>query len=107
VASGVSKKYRPGNLIVAEHHGRRDGTIEGISDGMSEGISGGIKDLKAGLADMIRRNPGIRGPQLSVALNLSASTVDRYLSQLRKEGRIEHRGARRTGGYSPRSSKRK
>ncbi len=78
--------------------GRRAGTTEGISEG--------ITDRKARLADMIRQRPGLRGPQLSVALSLPASTVDRYLSQLRKEGRIEHRGARRTGGYFPRATKR-
>jgi predicted HTH transcriptional regulator len=32
--------------------------------------------------------------------------VDRYLSLLRKKERIEHRGARRSGGYFPRSTKR-
>ena len=82
--------------------GRRAGTTEGISEGISEGIT----DRKARLADMIRQRPGLRGPQLSVALSLPASTVDRYLSQLRKEGRIEQRGARRTGGYFPRATKR-
>ncbi|MBK9965402.1 MAG: hypothetical protein IPP07_11085 [Holophagales bacterium] len=92
--------------IDAPAHGRRAGAIEGISEGITEGISEGMTDRKARLADMIRQRPGLRGPQLSVALSLPASTVDRYLSQLRKEGRIEHRGARRTGGYFPRATKR-
>jgi len=83
----------------APAHRRRAGT--------AEGISGEIKDRKTRLAGMIRQNPGIRGPQLSVALNLPASTIDRYLSQLRNEGLIEHRVARRTEGYFRRFTKRK
>ena len=60
-----------------------------------EGISEGLKTA----LDFIGRTPGLRGPQISKALDIPAKTLERQIRKLREKGKFEFRGSPRTGGY--------
>ena len=68
---------------------------EGVSEGISEGVSEGVTSL----LECIRKNPGLRIPQLSEKLNVPAKSIERWIGHLREEGKIVFRGAPKTGGY--------
>lgn len=54
-----------------------------------------VKRIYAG----IRQNPGIRKPYLLKIVKTSRATAERAIAQLRESGKIEFRGAPKTGGY--------
>lgn len=66
-------------------------------EGISEGISGGINLL----LEHIRNAPGRRIPQLSESLGIPAKTIERWIADLKRQGRIEYRGSKKLGGYYP------
>jgi Mn-dependent DtxR family transcriptional regulator len=68
---------------------------EGINEGLNEGISEGINILM----EQIKKVPAQRVPDLSKTLGVSAKTIERWISELRKKGLIEYRGSKKTGGY--------
>ncbi len=47
---------------------------------------------------MVRKHPGIRVPELALLVGKSKPTVERAVAQLKKEGEIEYRGSKKTGG---------
>ncbi len=47
----------------------------------------------------IKQNPGIRKPYLLKIVKTSRATAERAIAQLRESGKIEFRGAPKTGGY--------
>jgi DNA-binding MarR family transcriptional regulator len=59
------------------------------------GVNGGVNPV----LDFIMRNPGCRANLLAEKLNISVRSVQRNLSQLKKDGYIEFRGAPKNGGY--------
>lgn len=61
----------------------------------SGGVSGGVSSLYR----YIQQYPGNRAVDLANALELSRRTVERWLQQLKTNGKIEFRGASKTGGY--------
>lgn len=68
----------------------------------NEGVNEGVNDLQNGAADIfaaIRRNPGIRSPSLVKIAGRSQASVERAVSDLKRLGKIEFRGAPKTGGY--------
>ena len=69
---------------------------EGVSEGVSEGV--------IILADLIRKQPGLRAPALAATLQTSVKNVERWLKQLKDSQLIEFRGAPKTGGYHPKVS---
>jgi len=48
---------------------------------------------------LLKEHPGWRVPNLAEAAGKSRSTIERYLRQLRDQGRIGFRGAPKNGGY--------
>ena len=69
---------------------------DGVNEGVSGGVSGGVNVLLAFLAD----NPGKKTGEIRHALdNIPQRTLERWLKLLKAQGRIEFRGAPRTGGY--------
>jgi len=76
---------------------------EGITEGISEGISEGINLL----LEHIRKAPGKRIPQLSEYLGTPSKTIERWIADLRRQGRIEYRGSKKAGGYYIVNAKRK
>ena len=61
-------------------------------EGLNEGINGSILKL-------VKTHPGVRVPYLHSVVSASRATVERVVSNLVAEGRIEHRGSKKTGGY--------
>lgn len=55
--------------------------------------------LNVQIVRLVRTHPGTQLPYLLSVVKASRATVKRALSVLIAEGRIEHRGSRKTGGY--------
>ena len=55
--------------------------------------------LNARLVRLVQNHPGTQLPYLLSVVRESRATVKRVLSALIAEGRIEHRGSKKTGGY--------
>ena len=49
--------------------------------------------------EQIKKVPAQRVPDLSKTLGVSAKTIERWISELRKKRLIEYRGSKKTGGY--------
>ncbi len=73
----------------------------GVNNG-SGGVNGGVI-TESLLLKTITDNPGLNAPALSKQLHKSLRTVQRYLKSLSDMGKIEFRGAPKTGGYWPKS----
>lgn len=66
--------------------------------GANGGVNGGVNELDA-VYSYIRQHPGLRANAIAEALSLPKRTLERHLGQLKQSGRIEFRGAPKTGGY--------
>ena len=64
--------------------------IDGINDG-----------IKSRLEQIVHDYPGRGVPFFSTMLSSSRPTIERAIAALVADGRIEHRGSRKTGGYFP------
>jgi len=47
----------------------------------------------------IQNNHGLRTTQLCAALGIAPKTIERWISMLKSDGKIEFRGSKKTGGY--------
>lgn len=102
----MSKDYRK---IVAEitHHGDVNGGINGERNGERNGeINGDVNSEINSLSSIlkavymiVKANPGIKIKKVAELRDKSESTVGKQLSDLKKKGFIEYRGANKTGGY--------
>ena len=70
-------------------------TDGGVNGGVNGGANGGVN----GLLSYIQLHPGQRSIEIVDALNTSLRTIERWLKQLKDEGKIEFKGAPKTGGY--------
>ena len=70
-------------------------TLFPIYEGVSEGVSEGVKSLYK----LIKQNAGKRAPFFARKKGTSVKNIERWLKQLKDEGKIEFRGAPKTGGY--------
>lgn len=61
--------------------------------------SGTVSGTVSGLLELIEQNPGRRKPFFEDILQVPARSLQRWLSQLQDDGKIEFRGAPKTGGY--------
>ncbi len=68
---------------------------EGVSEGANEGVNEGVKSLHM----LIKENRGKRAPFFTKKLGTSEKNIERWLKQLKEAGKIEFRGAPKTGGY--------
>jgi ATP-dependent DNA helicase RecG len=73
--------------------------VEGVNEGVIEGVNEGVTGDIEGLFQYIEKNPGKRVPQISKVLKVPAKTLERWLSQLKSESKVEYRGSAKTGGY--------
>lgn len=64
--------------------------------GMNVGMNVGIKDE---LLQMIIQSPAVTAEQMAQRLRKSARTVERYLAELKQEGRIAREGSRKAGRW--------
>ncbi|MFZ2284894.1 MAG: hypothetical protein WAV86_13555, partial [Lutibacter sp.] len=58
-------------------------------------VNVGIKTLLV----FIENNPGINVSNIKSLLNIPQRTIERWINQLKKENKIEFKGAPKTGGY--------
>ena len=83
---------------------------EAINEGVNEGINEALNVLSSGertikrtikedLLEVISRTPGVAGPALIAATGKGRTVVMEALAALRRAGKIEHRGSKKTGGY--------
>jgi len=68
---------------------------EGVNEGGNEGVNEGVNLL----SNFIQKNPGMRLPELATLLNVPPKTVERWLKQLKDDGKIVFKGAPKKGGY--------
>ena len=66
------------------------------SEGLNEGLNETINET---INEMIKSNPGIGLVRLTGLSGKSRATVARAIAALVEEGRVEHRGSKKTGGY--------
>ena len=98
----MPKDYR---LLVSEitHHGDVNGEINGEINGpVNSPVNGLVSTLKGSLKDVymiVKANPGIKIKKVAELRDKSESTVGKQLTDLKKKGFIEYRGANKTGGY--------
>jgi predicted HTH transcriptional regulator len=71
------------------------GVNGGVNGGVSGGVSGGVNDILV----LIENNPGINVSSIKSLLNIPQRTIERWINQLKKENKIEFKGAPKTGGY--------
>ena len=65
------------------------------------GVTGGVNDILM----LIKNNPGINVSIIKSLLNVPQRTIERWINQLKKENKIEFKGASKTGGYYKISTK--
>ena len=63
--------------------------------GVNGGVNGGVNDILL----LIENNPGINVSNIKSLLNVPQRTIERWINQLKKENKIEFKGAPKTGGY--------
>jgi ATP-dependent DNA helicase RecG len=68
--------------------------------GVTEGVNGGV----TALLEFIRNTPGLRTSQISKATSIPVRTLQRWLSELKNQHKIEFRGSPKTGGYHAKRS---
>jgi len=71
----------------------------GVSGGVNGGVSGGVNEGLENLLGFIRRTPGLRTPQISKAVGVPVSTLEKWLKKLKDKGRIVFKGSPKSGGY--------
>lgn len=77
-----------------------DEPLEPINDPLNEPTDEPLIDpIKAELFRQIVALPGINRAQLAAKIGRSVETVKRAVAKLIQEGKIEHRGSKKTGGY--------
>ena len=83
----------------------KNGELFERNDELNDELFDELKGLSKGTADrlcqIIANTPGLRRKELAKKLNVSVSTLDRYIKAL--PGKIEHRGSQKTGGWFPKS----
>ena len=75
-------------------------TLKKTSEGANEGVNEGANDLLALITDQ----PNLRAPALAKLLDTSPKNIERWLKQLKDQGKIEFKGATKTGGYYSKTS---
>ena len=97
-----------GNLITSGESDRlNEGLNEGINKVVNDAINDGLIDdvsdiIKKELIKVVRillKDEGIKSDEIVVRTGKGTSTVERYISILRKIDVVELRGSKKTGGY--------
>ena len=81
-----------------------------INETVNETVNGGLNVLSSSgrtinrtinedLLEVISRTPEVAGPALIAATGKGRTVVMEALAALRRDGKIEHRGSKKTGGY--------
>jgi ATP-dependent DNA helicase RecG len=65
------------------------------NEGVSKGVNEGVNQLQVA----IQKHPNKRVPFYASKLNTSEKNIERWIKQLKEEGKIEFQGSPKTGGY--------
>ncbi len=77
-----------------------DREIGGTNGGTNGGINGGIKlSSKEELFIFIANHPGLNTKTIKAKTELSQRTLERWIKELKEDGKIQFRGPNKTGGY--------
>ena len=98
---GSSAKNRAG-ATGEENHTQNEVVKGGINEALNVLSSSERtikRTIKEELLEVISRTPGIAGPALIATTGKGRTIVMEALAALRRAGKIEHRGSKKTGGY--------
>ena len=100
-----SRKYPQSRTAIEEYLLAKQELVNVIrTDGDEEkekkNLSVPPKDKLDAVLDYIREHPGCRTPELISNTPFSQTTMDRCLSELKRQGLIKHNGSKKYGGYS-------
>lgn len=70
-----------------------------INDTLNDTINDTLNDSVRATYTIIRLNPGIQRKGIADISGKSIATTDRHIAILMKEGLIEHRDSKKSGGY--------
>ena len=91
----ISQKGENGGIKLIIAQKTSDGRL-GLDGEINGEINGEIKNI---VCEVIRQNPGVGRGFIIAEVGCSARKLDRILSLLVMDGKIEYRGSKRTGGY--------
>jgi ATP-dependent DNA helicase RecG len=98
IVNDADDTVNPEDVIVND----TNDTVNDVNDTVND-ADDTVKKEATGLEEiifkLIAENGRLSAPQLSKRTNKSIITMKRYLAKLKKSGRIEFRGAPKTGGY--------
>ncbi|MBR5747453.1 MAG: hypothetical protein IKY01_01560 [Prevotella sp.] len=66
---------------------------------LNGGLNGGLNESQKTTLEFIRLHEGYNTKQISTGLDVPFDTIDKHIRILLKQGHIEHRGSKKTGGY--------
>lgn len=72
---------------------------EAVNEAVNAAVNEAVNETANRVFRAIKRNPGIRKPQLLKLVKTSRATAERALAHLQAMRKIEFRGAPKTGGY--------
>ena len=73
--------------------------LEAVNEAVNEVVNDAANEVVNRVLSAISKQPGIRKPSLIAKTGKSRATVERAVATLKKLGKIEFRGAPKTGGY--------
>ncbi|MEA2039593.1 MAG: hypothetical protein U9N82_07140 [Thermodesulfobacteriota bacterium] len=88
-----------GFLVTLRYQKQKISSVSVSTEGISEGITGGISEGINLLLEHIQSAPGRRIPQLADHLGIPAKTIERWIADLKRQGCVEYRGSKKSGGY--------
>jgi len=97
ITEGISKGITEG--ISKADLAKIEGMLEGINGGMNGGITGGIKSKIRAVIQTVFKYAGINTNDIAEKIGIPVKTLEKHIKLLKDAGIIEHKGARRTGGY--------
>ena len=79
---------------------RHEAEVVGVNDGVNVGVNVGVKDVSDLILTYITQKPGINANEITGLINNKTKrTIERHIGKLKDLGKIEFRGAHKTGGY--------
>jgi ATP-dependent DNA helicase RecG len=70
-----------------------------LNEGLNGELNGELNIRQQTVYKKIKAQPGINASELSNALKIPFSTIDKYIRIFLKQNLIERKGSKKTGGY--------
>lgn len=86
-------------FLVGVNYNPKLAAIELVVEAINEVINTGGEAINEVIFEAIKRTPGINKPKIIALVGKSRATVERAIAGLIADGRAEHRGSKKTGGY--------